>query len=216
MGIKEKSKQLLVILCIIVGIMYSLAYSGIMRSADDALAQFGRDVAGYAERIYYVKAGEMVVLPIIGEQGVVQPIYMDEQMLSNDTLMLGIYMATYNRENKGSLLVELKQEGEKQIYKMEMEEIEDNSEIRLIFDTEYFREGEIEIRIYSLDSTGKNCVALYAVEDTDTYSGLYLNGEKTERNAIIQVYVPSKYAKSKFEMIWEEQTDETNHTDTVL
>lgn len=202
-NIKVKSRKLLVILSLILGFMYILTYSGGMLQADDALVYLGKTVSGFTEQIYSVKIGETgtEVLPLIGNEGITQPIYMNEETLSNETLMLGIYMATYNRENYGTLYVELSQEDEKKTYKIEMEEIEDNSEMRLLFDTENFQAGEVEVRLYSLDSTGENCVALYTVDNTDIYSALYFNGEKIERNAVIQVYIPSEFAISEFKIM---------------
>lgn len=203
MEIINKKRKLLIVFVVILCLMYIFAVSGLMFHTDDALAQYGKELAGYKERIYNVKMGEsgIEVFPIIGAEGVIQPIAVDEEILSNDTLMLGLYMATYARENTGRLCVEISQGDESQTYEIDMGEVEDNTEMKLLFSTQNFRVGEINVRVYSPDGNGENCVALYAVDNLETYEEIIINGEKTDKNAVIQLYVPSKYATSKFKMI---------------
>lgn len=203
MGHIDKKRGILVIFVGILCLMYVLAASGLMFRADDTLAGYGKMLAGYEEKLYSVEIGEngVEVLPILGAEGVLQTISVDEKMLSNDTLMLGLYMATYDRQNEGRLCVEISQGNERQVYEMDMKDVEDNAEIRLIFSTQGFRAGEINVRLYSPDGTGENCVALYAVDNVETYEEIWVNGEKTEMNAVIHVYIPSKYASGKFQRV---------------
>jgi hypothetical protein len=107
-------------------------------------------------------------------------------------------MATYDRINSGKLLVDIVQGEQIQTYGIEMGKIKDNAEAYLIFHTDMFQPGELAIRFYSYDSTGDNCVALYTVSPPETYSPLLVNGEQTEQNAVMQLYVPSAFAKSDF------------------
>lgn len=203
MELINKNRKLLIVFVVILCLMYIFAVSGLMFRTDEAVAQYGKALAGYEERIYNVKMGEsgIEVLPIIGAEGMVQSIAVDEEILSNDTLMLGLYMATYARENKGRLYVEISQGSEVQTYQMDMGEVEDNTEMKLLFSTAKFHAGEINVRVYSPDGNGENCVGLYTVDNLETYGEIFVNGEETDKNAVIQLYVPSKYAASKFEMI---------------
>lgn len=198
----NKNRKLLIVFVMILCMMYIFASTGLMFCADDALAQYGKALAGYEERIYNVKMGEnsIEVIPIIGAEGVEQSITVDEEMLSNDTLMLGLYMATYARENTGRLYVEISQGSEIQTYEMDMGDVEDNTEMKLLFSTAKFHAGEINVRVYSPDGNGENCVGLYTVDNLETYGEIFVNGEETDKNAVIQLYVPSKYAVSKFKM----------------
>lgn len=204
MVIEKKNRGLLFVLVAILCFMYILVFVGGMHSANDAVVQYAKKItAGYSECIYSVEIGENGVEPLalVGGDGITQPIYMDEEMLTNEKLMLGFYMATYARENMGKLYVELRQEDEIQTYVTEMEEMEDNADINLVFSTERFYEGTINVRIYSPDSTWENCVALYLTNDSSTYDAIYMNGEQIEKNAVIRVCVPSRLTKSDFEYV---------------
>lgn len=195
--INDKSVFLL-ILMLILAVMYILAASGCMLRANKAVAQLEKVFLGYSDRVYEVVPKDLEALPIV-DGYIEQSINMGEEISENETLMLGFLMATYERKNVGKLYVELIQENETEVFEIDMENIADNEECRLIFHTEKFHSGELKVKIYSDDSTWENCVALYAANNLDTYEALCVSGEKTGKNAVIQVYIPSIFAKSDFE-----------------
>lgn len=193
----EKGVFLLVLIIVLI-LMYLLAESGIMRWIDRKVAQAGKELNGYSDIIYEVESKEQLleVIPILGDDCVEQRIFLNDEMLQSENLMLGFRMATYERKNEGKLYVKLRQEKYIEEFEMDMECINDNQEMYLLFSTQYFKEGDISVEMYSPESTGDNCVALYAINNFELYPKLYVNGQEMDKNAVIQVYIPSNFAKS--------------------
>lgn len=202
--LKENRMQkmdLLFLLIMIVGVMFLMAANGVISRLTHAAAQYAKESAGYLEKVYMAdtKSDAPQAMPVMGTGYLEQPIYLSQEMCGSGQVMLGLKMATYDRKNTGELYAACIQESEEKIFVMDMEKIRDNSEVKLLFSTENFQEGYLNVKLYAPQSSGENCVALYVVENTNTYLPLYVNGEQTEKNAVIAVYLPSKYANSDFE-----------------
>lgn len=204
--IDSSSMILPALLTLIMGVMFALVFCNEMQKINAAVAQLCMEWAGYKARINIVvtKEQEIEVLPVLGTGVLEQPLFFGKELQEQKQLMLGIKMAAYDRKNYGTLYVELVQGKVSQCFQMEMNQVRDNGEMRLLFETEPFQEGEIRARIYAPESTGENCVAVYAVGNTKDYLPLVVNGEMTYKNAVICSYIPSKYARSDF-VQWREE-----------
>lgn len=197
--IKNRSIFLAALLGMVMGWMFLFAFIGGMRKTGDAAAHFAMELAGYTKRIQMAdtKGEALEAVPILGT-GIEQPVFLSEEMQAQEQGMLGFKMASYNRENHGTLYVELVQKNVSQSFQMEMEQVRDNGEMRLLFEPGLFQVGELKVRIYAPESTGENCVAVYAASNAKGYLPLFANGEKIDKNAVIYSYIPSKYARSDF------------------
>ena len=188
------------ILMAVLIVMYLLAICGNICWVDRKIAQFGKVLAGYSEIIYEVDTQEqgLEAVPIMGEGDIEQAIFLDGDMLESEKLLLGFRMATYGRMNSGTLYVELRQGEYIEEFETDIENIDDNEEMYLLFSTQAFEEGEISVKLYSPESSGENCVAVYTINNCEMYPQLCIDGQQTDKNAVIQVYVPSDFAKSDF------------------
>ena len=88
-----------------------------MRKTGDAAAHFGMELAGYTKRIQMsdTKGEALEAVPILGA-GIEQPVFLSEEMQAQEQAMLGFKMASYNRENHGTLYVELVQKNVSQSF----------------------------------------------------------------------------------------------------
>lgn len=198
--IEKSSIFLSLLLVFVLGTLFTVEHSGGMKKINAAVVRFCKECAGYTQRIHTVdtKEEDLQVLPLLGTGILEQTIFFGEEIQEQKQLMFGIKMATYARKNNGILYVELEQGEQRQCYQMELEQVQDHEEMRLLFYTGQFQAGEVLVRIYAPESTGENCVAVYAVGNTKVYCPLVVNGEETSKNAVINSYIPSKYAHSDF------------------
>lgn len=158
----------------------------------------GKAIAGYKSREYVV--GTTNRTPIAMLQGIYieQEIFLEEDVLENDEIMLEIDVANYERINEGQLCLEIYQDDVKKVFVSNMADIKEDKTLRLIVDTKRWTEGNVYVNIYCPTGTGDNCIAVYAVTNTKVYSELNVSGEITNQNACIDLVIPSDFAKSDF------------------
>ena len=87
------------------GVMFALAASGVLARIDHAVAQCAKASAGYVEKVYMAdtKSYALEAMPLMGAGYLEQPIYISKEMCESGQVMLGFYMAAYERKNTGKL-----------------------------------------------------------------------------------------------------------------
>lgn len=195
---KDKAIKIGISLFLIMLLFLGMQQVGAISVVCENVATAGKTIAGFKSREYVV--GTTNRTPIAMLQGVYieQGIYLTEAVLENEELMLEISVANYERINEGQLCVEIYQDAVKKVFVTNLADIKEDRTIRLITDTAGWEEGNVYVNIYCPTGTGDNCIAVYVVTNTKTYSGLNVSGEITEQNACIDLVIPSDFAKSDF------------------
>lgn len=102
----------------------------------------------------------MVAVPLTAGRKVIQTIIVDESMLEDDELVMGVAFGTYSRLNQGRFYVRLDQ-GEGWLdYEYSMEELADLEMYPMAFPTASISAGELQISFWSDDGTDDNCVSV--------------------------------------------------------
>lgn len=201
----DKKKYITVIISfimILIFVLFLVLHNvGIMRNVSNEIEQVGRECAGYKEKIYIVKGKDKVPMPIFGAEYIEQEIYLQKKVLESNNLMLEIHVANYDRINEGEFYVQISQNEKSIVYLTEMNQITENKNLRLFFDSGDWEAGYIKLKLYSPDSTAENCIAVYTRMQPETYPNMYVNGEEMNANICADLLVPSKFAKSDFNQI---------------
>ena len=197
----DETKKLTISLFAVLLVCILLQMLGVLPQISKSAKQVGLAVAGYGSKIYTV--GEKFPEPVAMMMGVniEQEIYLSQDVVDNEAIMLEIDVANYDRLNQGQVVVEIHQDNVVKVFVMDMSQVKKNMTLRLISDTKGFRAGNIVVNMYAPQATGENCIAVYTVKETTVYSGLIVCGEQTNSNACIDLAIPSSFAKSDFSQV---------------
>ena len=200
--IKQNESIKLIITMLLVLMFYMGMQSvGVLQKVTDAADTLGMTLVGYESKEYIVSGKILTPVALMMGINIEQEIYLSEEIVAHDSIMLEIDFANYERVNTGQLVCEIHQDDIVKVFVTEMSQITENMTLRLISDTEGFQKGNIIINMYAPLATGDNCVAVYAIESTDRYPALRVCGEETKQNACIDLAIPSAFAKSDFHSV---------------
>lgn len=177
---------------------------GTTNAAIAVLARFGKNAAGYEERITMTKTQGREPIAILGPEYVEQEIYINNEIINAGKLMLEIDVANYVRINQGELYVDIKQGDIVQTYATDVSKITTDKMIRLVADVSNYEEGNIYVKFYAPAATGDNCIAIYVLNDLEVYTALNHNGIMIEKNACIDLAIPAKHVVGDFVFINEQ------------
>lgn len=105
-------------------------------------------------------AYEVSAVPLTADQKIDQMILLDENMLEDDELIVGVLFGTYSRKNRGEFCIQLSQ-GERQWdHQYYLEELSDMEMYHMVFPTEDMQAGELQISIWSENGSEENCAAV--------------------------------------------------------
>lgn len=125
---------------------------------------------------------------ILGLTEIVQRFEITNDMLKGNEIGIDLKMATFNRVNKGRLLVELIQGNVVESDMVDMENIKDNSYLTCVFPRLKFQRGEAKIKLYSYEANEKNAVAVHITEE-QLLPPLLINNIEKNANLIMQIFV---------------------------
>lgn len=109
---------------------------------------------------------EAIAIPLLANREIMQVVMLDEAMLEDDELVVGLLFGTYSRENRGRFCVELSQGDERWDYQYPMEELADMEMYHMTFPVEGIQAGELQITLRSDDGVENNCIAIMLVQNT--------------------------------------------------
>lgn len=177
---------------------------GLTDFVSGVFSTFGKNVAGYEERITMTKTQGREPIPILGTEYIEQEIYIGEEVINAGKLMLEIDVANYVRINQGELYVDIKQGDVLQTYVTDVSKITTDKMIRLVADVKNYEAGNVCVKFYAPTATSDNCIAVYVLNDLEVYTNLNVNGTITDKNACIDLAIPADHVIGDFVFIEEQ------------
>lgn len=197
--IKESESARLAITLILVAVIgMLLQWTGLMQKATSVAGAFGMAIVGYESKEYVVSGKNPTPIAMMMGVSIEQEIYLTQDIVEYENIMLEIDVANYERINTGQLVCEIHQGDVVKVFVTDMSQIKENKTLRLISDTEGFKKGDIIINMYAPEATGENCVAVYTLSEVEVYPELIVNGKSINSNACMDLVIPSDFAKSDF------------------
>lgn len=194
----DDTKKIAISLFLILLIFMCLQNFGFLPKICNTVEKTLLTVAGYQSKEYVVEDRNKIPIAMMMGVNIEQEIYLTKNIIENEKIMLEIDVANYERINQGQLVLEIHQKDTVKVFVTDMAGIEEDKTIRLITDTSGLKEGNMYVNMYSPEATGENCVAVYSINDTSVYKELVICGELTQRNACIDLSIPSDFAKTDF------------------
>lgn len=198
---QNESTKLIVAMSFVLIIFIGMQSLGVLQKVTDAADTLGMTLVGYESKEYIVSGKNITPIALMMGVNIEQEIYLSEEIVTHDSIMLEIDFANYERINHGQLVCEIHQEDVVKVFVTEMSQITENMTLRLITDTEGLEKGNITVNMYAPLATGENCIAVYALQNASVYPGLIVCGEETSQNACIDIMIPSGFAKSDFHKV---------------
>lgn len=120
-----------------------------------------------------------------------QNLFINEDMIYYDELVVEIQVATYQRKNFSKIYFEFDQEdGLQEVFEIDASTLKDNQIIELKIDMKDAIEGYCKMRIYSDTDRGDSAVTFYTVTETPFSRFVSIDGERQDRNLLMKVYTP--------------------------
>lgn len=198
---QNESIKLIIAMSLVLMIFMGMQSLGVLQQITDTTDTLGMTFVGYESKEYIVSGKNITPVALMMGINIEQEIYLSDEIVAHDSIMLEIDFANYERVNDGQLVCEIHQDDVVKVFVTEMSKITKNMTLRLVTDTEGFKKGNITINMYAPLATGDNCVAVYVVVDADRYPPLRVCGEETKQNACIDLAIPSAFAKSDFHSV---------------
>lgn len=194
-------KKMTVSLFMVVLLFVFMQMIGFLPMLSNSAKKIGLAIVGYESKVHFVEGKFLIPIAMMMGVNIEQEIYLPQEVVDREKIMLEIDVANYDRINQGQLVLEIHQGDTVKVFVTDMSLIKKNKTLRLISDTMGLKKGNIIVNMYAPEATGENCVAVYTVSNEKVYSGLIVCGEDTESNACIDLAIPSKFAKSDFTQV---------------
>lgn len=201
--IKESSlsTKMIISFVIILFAFLLLQNVGIWTYVSNGVEKLGKNIAGIEKQIVNAGTSSRIALGLMTGVNVEQDIYLTEEMLEAEELMLGIGVTNYQRENDGYMYVQVMQDDLCKVFQLDIEAVKGEGAVTLLLKTADWKEGSLKLKIYTTYSTNANCLGLFVMNNTKNYPPVVINGEETKQNASVDIMVPSIFAKPDFKEV---------------
>lgn len=137
---------------------------------------------------YFLKPSQDAESEPIGGivNGIVEQYFYITDEMANSDFQIEVMMATYARENQGTLRVEIVQDDKILTYDINKLEMEDNAWVNIGVYNHGFTEGKALIKIVDLDNDIDNCVTAYTI-DTGELGDLYFCNKKCDNKLFMRI-----------------------------
>lgn len=201
---QRKHVMLLGLIIVLIG-LFIADYKGVNETIYGSIEKFGKTSIGYDEKLIESNMSDGTWIALTDDIIVEQRIILDDQIMKYESIMLEFEIGNYNRINTGELILEIRQGNKVDFFSMQMEEVKENRNVRLVLKSENYSKGEMSISIYSPDATKTNFVGVFLSNRELLFENVIVGMNEMEKNWAISLYDPSVFAVSDFSNVEDEE-----------